>query len=94
MLNDKTQSIIGFQISKCWRGDKGGTLLEIPRDYMSKDHGLNDGLVVVKSAKLESARRIVESGVDHAVPVMHCTLLKFDREAFLKTMLIMMTASK
>lgn len=67
---------------------KWDTLLKPSRDCMLEnisEH--NDGLVPWRYALLPGSRFIVERNVDHAVPVMHCVFLSFDRIKFMNTIL-------
>lgn len=71
------------------------TIMFYSRTIMERDNGLkNDGLVPVKSAILPGSNYIVAENVDHAVPVMYCQILRFDRIKFLKTTLRLLLDQK
>lgn len=75
-----------------WKDREGSTwdwdtLLKWPRNCM-RDNGLkSDGLVPTISARIPGSDIIMVPKVDHAVPVMHCIFLDFDRIRFTKTLL-------
>ena len=50
----------------------------------------SDGLVPANYAILPKTDFIQVSHVDHAVPVMHCMLLDFDRITFTKALLLLL----
>lgn len=67
------------------------TLLEPLRNFMLDSHEVkNDGLVPWKSAVLPNSSYVHVEGVDHAVPVMYCTFIEYDRVRFLKTTIKML----
>jgi len=71
------------------------TLLELSRDYLLNDYGLdNDGLVAWNDAVLQGSDYIKVEGVDHAVPVMYCTFIQYDRIRFLKSALALLLNQK
>lgn len=67
------------------------TLLAPSRDYLLNEYGLdNDGLVAWTDAVLPGSNYIKVEGVDHAVPVMYCTFIQYDRVRFLKSTLALL----
>ena len=76
------------------------TPLALIRDIVAKEEGGNDGLVSLKSGKLEGSDFVRIRGVDHAMTVMEwpwplsSTIKKFNRVDFIKALLYLLLKQK
>ena len=81
-----TIAFASWKQNEPWKWD---SLLEWIRNACEDNGHLNDGLVPVDHALYPFADYIKVPEVDHAVSVMHCVFIDFDRVRFIKTLLLM-----